>query len=158
MRHSVKVGLSFGVTSGIITTLGLMVGLHSGTNSRLAVIGGILIIAVADALSDALGIHISEEFENKHTGKQIWASTIATFFAKFAFALTFVIPVLLLELPIAILVSITWGFLMLSVISYGVSKEQKVSPWKVIGEHLFIASIVIITTHYLGDWIALKFS
>jgi len=158
MKHSLKVGFSFGITSGVITTLGLMVGLHSGTNSRIAVIGGILIIAVADALSDALGIHISEEFENKHTGKQIWASTIATFFAKFAFALTFVIPVLLLELPIAILVSITWGFLMLSVISYGVSKEQKVSPWKVIGEHLFIASIVIITTHYLGDWIALKFS
>jgi len=44
-------GLSFGVTSGVITTFGLMIGLYSGTNSRLAVVGGILIIAFADAFS-----------------------------------------------------------------------------------------------------------
>ncbi len=157
MKHSLKVGFSFGITSGIITTLGLMVGLHSGTHSRLAVIGGILIIAMADAFSDALGIHISEEFENRHTAKQIWASTVSTFFSKFAFSLTFVVPVLLLKLSTAIIVSIIWGFLMLAVLSYRISKEQNASPWKVIGEHLLIASIVIITTHYLGDWIALRF-
>ena len=156
MKHSLKVGFSFGITSGIITTLGLMVGLHSGTNSRLAVIGGILIIAVADAFSDALGIHISEEFENRHTAKQIWASTVATFFSKFAFSLSFVVPVLLLELSTAIIVSIIWGFLMLSILSYKMSKYQNVNPWKVIVEHLLIVSIVIITTHYLGDWIASK--
>jgi len=39
MKHSLKTGFSFGLTSGIITTLGLMVGLHSGTHSRLAVMG-----------------------------------------------------------------------------------------------------------------------
>jgi len=156
MKDSLRVGLSFGITSGIITTLGLMVGLHSGTRSRLAVIGGILIIAIADAFSDALGIHIAEEFENRHTTKQIWVATISTFFSKFAFSVTFVIPVLLLELSTAIMVSITWGFLMLAIISYRISKEQNASPWKVIGEHLLIASIVIISTHYLGDWVALK--
>ena len=36
-------GLSFGLTSGVITTLGLMVGLRSGTGSRIAVIGGIVV-------------------------------------------------------------------------------------------------------------------
>lgn len=40
MKHSLKVGFSFGVTSGIITTLGLMVGLHSGTHSKVVIIGG----------------------------------------------------------------------------------------------------------------------
>ena len=63
MEHSFRVGMSFGLTSGIITTLGLIVGLHSGTHSKLAVIGGILTIAMADAFSDALGIHVSEESE-----------------------------------------------------------------------------------------------
>ena len=71
MKHSIKTGFSFGLTSGIITTLGLMVGLQSGTHSQLAVIGGILTIAVADAFSDALGIHIAEESENKHSSKEI---------------------------------------------------------------------------------------
>ena len=52
MRHSLQVGFSFGITSGIITTLGLMVGLSSGTHNKLAVVGGILTIAIADSLSD----------------------------------------------------------------------------------------------------------
>ncbi|MBW2265656.1 MAG: hypothetical protein JRF28_05735, partial [Deltaproteobacteria bacterium] len=56
MKHALKTGLSFGLTSGTITTLGLMVGLHSGTHSKLVVLGGILTIAIADAFSDALGI------------------------------------------------------------------------------------------------------
>ena len=66
MRHSLQVGFSLGLTSGIITILGLIVGLNSGTHSQLAVIGGILTIAIADSLSDAMGIHISEESEDKH--------------------------------------------------------------------------------------------
>lgn len=157
MKHSLRVGLSFGMTSGIITTLGLIVGLHSGTRSRFVVIGGVLIIAVADAFSDALGIHVSEEFENRHTVKQIWTATIATFFSKFVFAMTFVAPVLLFELSTAIVVSVIWGFLALSALSYKISKEQDVSSWKVISEHLFIATIVIAITHYLGSWILLRF-
>ncbi|MBW1641510.1 MAG: VIT1/CCC1 transporter family protein, partial [Deltaproteobacteria bacterium] len=72
MKRSLRKGISFGLTSGTITTLGLMVGLHSGTHSRMVVIGGILTIAVADAFSDALGIHISAESENECSPKEIW--------------------------------------------------------------------------------------
>ena len=157
VKHSFKVGISFGVTSGIITTLGLMVGLHSGTHSSFVVIGGILTIAIADAFSDALGIHISEESENTHTAKQIWVSTVATFFSKLIFALTFIIPVLLFELSTAIVVSIIWGLSILLVLSYGIAKEQSANPCKIIAEHLVIALIVIIITHYLGDWVSTKF-
>ena len=154
MNHSVKIGFSFGLTSGIITTLGLMVGLNSGTHSKLVVIGGVLTIAIADAFSDALGIHISEESENKHTTKEIWESTIATFVSKFAFAMTFVIPVLLFPLTTAIYVSIVWGFTLLGLFSFYIAKEQGVKPWKVVIVHLVIALAVIIITHYVGDWIA----
>ena len=50
MKHPFTTGLSFGTTSGVITTLGLIVGLHSGTHSALAVIGGIITIAIAPAV------------------------------------------------------------------------------------------------------------
>ena len=156
-KHSLKVGFSFGLTSGIITTLGLMVGLSAGTHSKLVVIGGILTIAIADAFSDALGIHISEESENRHSHKEIWVATIATFFSKFIFALTFIIPVLIFELPTAIGISIVWGLAMLCVFSYGMAIEQKNQPWKVIGEHLIIALAVIILTHYVGSWVSIVF-
>ena len=59
MKESVKKGFGFGLTSGVITTLGMMVGLNASTGSRTAVIGGIIAIAIADAFSDAVGMHIS---------------------------------------------------------------------------------------------------
>lgn len=157
MRHSLKTGLSFGLTSGIITTLGLMVGLHSGTGSRLVVIGGILTIAIADAFSDALGIHVSEESENRHSTREIWESTVFTFLFKFVFALTFIVPILLFPLTTAIVVSVVWGLSMLAIFSYYIAREQKEKPWKAIGEHLLIAVLVIITTHYVGHWIGSTF-
>ena len=153
MKHSIKKGFSFGLTSGVITTLGLMVGLHSSTHSAIVVIGGIIVIAIADALSDALGVHISEEFENQHTTKEIWAATIATFLCKFIFAMTFVIPVLLFSLSTAIVVSVIWGVSLITIFSYYMAKEQGVNPFHVVAEHLIIAIIVIIVTHYVGDFV-----
>ena len=49
-----RTGLYFGATSGVITTIGLIVGLNAGTRSLVAVLGGIFVIAIADAMSDAL--------------------------------------------------------------------------------------------------------
>ncbi len=153
MKHSVKTGFSFGLTSAIITTLGLMVGLTSGTRSELAVIGGILVIAIADAFSDALGIHISEESECKHTIKEIWESTISTFLTKFIFATTFIVPVLLFPLTTAVIVSIIWGLSLLGIFSFYLAREQKAKAWKVITEHLLIAIIVVIIANFVGDFI-----
>jgi VIT1/CCC1 family predicted Fe2+/Mn2+ transporter len=157
MKHSLKVGLCFGLTSGVITTLGLMMGLYSGTHSKLIVIGGILTIAIADSFSDALGIHISEESENKHTTKEIWESTLSTFFCKFIIASSFIIPVLLIELKSAIYVSIIWGLSLLSILSFNIAKDKKAKVWIVVLEHLVIAVVVIVAAYYVGYWIALTF-
>ena len=157
MKHSKKIGMSFGLTSGIITTLGLMIGLNSSTNSRLVVIGGILTIAIADSLSDSLGIHISEESENIHTEKEIWESTFFTFLSKFIISFSFIIPVLFLDLNLAVWFSIIWGFTLLSIFSYYLSKDQKIKSWKVISEHLIIGLSVIIIAHYIGYWVSIIF-
>lgn len=154
MRLSIRKGFSFGLTSGIITTLGLIVGLHSGTHSNIVIIGGILVIAIADAMSDALGVHISEESENKHSTKEIWESTVSTFLSKFVFALIFIIPVLFLQLSTAIIVCVIWGLSLITIFSYYIAKQQNVKPYSIILEHLIIAIMVIMITHYVGDWIA----
>jgi len=157
LKHPLKVGFSFGITSGIITTLGLMVGLHAGTGSRLAVIGGILTIAIADAFSDALGIHISEESEDKHTPKQIWVATFATFFSKFIFALSFIVPILIFKLALAVKVGIAWGLGMLCMFSYRMAREQNKNPLKVVSEHLAIAFMVLVITYAVGHWVSRVF-
>ena len=153
MKDSLRTGIFFGLTSAVITTLGLMVGLHSGTHSKIVVLAGILTIAIADAFSDALGIHVSEESDHSRTSKQVWAATIVTFLTKCLFALTFVLPVLFLSLSVAIIVSLIWGLLILTALSYIIARSQNESPWKIIGEHIIIAILVLVITHPVGDWI-----
>ena len=154
LGHSIQVGLSFGLTSGVITTLGLVVGLAAGTASRLAVLGGIVTIAVADSLSDALGIHVSEESESVHTHREIWASTFATFASKLVMALSFAVPVLLLDLTTAVVASVGWGVLALATLSYHLARLQEVRAWPVVAEHLAVAAAVVAISHYVGRFIA----
>jgi VIT1/CCC1 family predicted Fe2+/Mn2+ transporter len=151
MKISIRKGFGFGLTSGIITTLGLIVGLNAGTHSKSVVLGGILIIAIADALSDSLGIHISEESNRKSKQKQVWESTISTFISKFFFALTFIIPILFLPLTTAIIVSIIWGLFLITLFSLYIAKLRKMKPSKVILEHVTITILVIVLTHYVGN-------
>lgn len=157
MKESLRTGFSFGLTSAVITTLGLMVGLESSSGSRQVVIGGILTIAIADAFSDALGIHISEESENRHSAGEVWVSTIVTFAAKFLFALTFMLPVLFLKLEQAVIVSIAWGLFILGFLSYRMAAAQGKSIPGAVGEHIAIAIAVIMATHFAGKWIASAF-
>jgi vacuolar iron transporter family protein len=153
MKESIKKGLGFGLTSGVMTPLGLMVGLSVGTESKLVVVAGILTIAIADSLSDALGMHISQESVKKNTSKKIWESTYSTFFFKLIIALSFLIPVLFLNLTTAILISIVWSFLLLSIFSVYLAEEHKKKKWKVVAEHLIIASVIIIVTYFLGKFL-----
>jgi hypothetical protein len=156
MKHSIKTGLCFGLTSAIITTLGLIVGLHSFSGSKTVVIGGIFTIAIADAFSDALGIHISEEAESVHNTREVWESTIVTFLTKFSFALTFIIPIVVFELSTAIVISVVYGLFMLTILSYTINTNLP-KRWRVVVEHVVIALIVVIMTHYIGDWIGEAF-
>ncbi len=154
MQESWKKGFSFGLTSGIITTLGMMVGLHSSTGSTIVVIGGILAIAVADSLSDALGIHISEESENVHSNKEIWQATIATFLTKLFFACTFIVPILLLPIETALIASVAYGLSLITIFSVFMAKKQGQKVSHVVMEHLVIAVAVILITHFVGDFIS----
>ncbi|MFH1749526.1 MAG: hypothetical protein ABH837_01345 [bacterium] len=154
MKNSLKIGLSFGLTSGVITTLGLLVGLNSGTHSKVVVLSGILVIAIADALSDALGIHISEESKPENRTRAVWESTISTFLAKFLTALSFVIPLLIFDLGLAVIIDVIWGITILNLLSFYIAKERNIKPFKVILEHLFIAVLVIIATYFVGNWVS----
>ena len=152
-----RTGLFFGATSGVITTIGLIVGLNSGTQSVTAVLGGILVIAVADAMSDALGIHLAEEANPDTDHPHVWAATIVTFLTKFVFSISFAIPLLLLPLGPAVIASVVWGLLVIVVLSYFLAKSQDESPFSIIAEHVGIAVLVLVLSHYIGVWVAATF-
>jgi len=151
MKESIKKGFSFGLTSGVITTLGLIIGLYSSTESKVIVLGGILIIAFVDALSDSIGIHISEESKKRNSKKEIWEATFSTFFSKFVFALSFAIPILFLKLGLAMILSIVWGLLLISVLSFYISEKNR--ALKVIVEHVVLTILVVAATYGIGRFV-----
>jgi len=148
-----KTSFGFGIASGVITTLGLMIGLYSSTYSRGVVLGGIITIAVADSCSDAVGMHFSEESEGGHTNKEIWLSTFLTFISKFIVTLSFLPLLFIFPLATGMILDIIWGFLILGVFSYIIAKRQNNNPIKAIIEHVLIMGIVICITYYLGKLI-----
>jgi hypothetical protein len=143
-EHPIQVGMSFGLVSGVITSLGLVVGLTVGTQSRIAVIGGIVTIAIADSLSDALGIHISEEAESVHSSMEVWIATGVTFMTKFAVACSFLAPVLLIALVAAL--------------SWYIAGRQMTSRTAVLAEHVGVAVLVVIVSALVGRWVSTTFA
>jgi VIT1/CCC1 family predicted Fe2+/Mn2+ transporter len=67
--------------------------------------------------------------------------------------MTFVVPVFLLPLSHAIILSLVWGFLVLACLSYLMARANGEPAWKIIGEHVLIAGVVVVITHWLGDWL-----
>lgn len=156
LNNSLKTGFSFGITSGVITTLGLLIGLGESTHSKTIVIGGILTIAVADALSDSVGIFISEESDRHYRSIEMWQSALATFLSKCLLSLSFIIPVFFLEINLAIKASIIYGLIVILFLSNYIAKIRQASRWQFILSHLIIALIVITATHFIGQAIDAK--
>lgn len=160
VKKSYKTGISFGLVSGVLTTLGLLIGLGVGTQSKEVIIGGILTIAVADALSDAFGVHLSQESSGENSKKQVWESTISTLLSKFLLALTFLIPVLIFDTKTARIIDIIWGFVVITLISFLSSILNRVEKKELISavlEHVLLFIFTITLSYLIGTFIDKKF-
>tara|TARA_R100000687_G_C6440403_1_gene160220 strand:- start:345 stop:545 length:201 start_codon:yes stop_codon:yes gene_type:complete len=60
-------------------------------------------------MSDALGVHISEESRSDYSTSALWVATLATFFSKAVVSLTFLVPILMLSLDRTVIASIIWA-------------------------------------------------
>jgi len=163
MKNTIQKGInkltrfSFGSTSAIITNLALIIGLDAVSNAKLSIIGSLLMIGIADNISDTLGIHIYQESEGLKQ-KQVWISTITNFFSRLLISLGFVAIIIFLPLSIGIFVSVAYGLIILSIISYIVAINKKIDPWHSIIEHLVIAIVVIFVSKLFGKLIFNLFS
>lgn len=153
-----RTGVFFGATSGVITTIGLIAGLNAGTKSLVAVLGGILVVAIADAMSDAMGIHLAQEADPDSTDEHIWAATIWTFFTKLIVALTFALPLLWFPLQLAVAIAVGWGLLVITLLSAYLARVQNTPMLNVVTEHLVIAIVVVAISHYIGVWVGNEFA
>ncbi len=142
----------FGATTATMINLGLIVGLNSSANAKLNIISSILVIALADNLIDSLGIHIYQEAQSLKL-KNVWISTLTNFLARLLISLIFIFIIFVFPLTNAIFYSMAFGLILLSVFSYLIARQRNSNPLVAILEHLFIAFVVILASHYLGQWI-----
>jgi VIT1/CCC1 family predicted Fe2+/Mn2+ transporter len=147
---------SFGATSAIITNLGIVTGLDTLTHPKLSIIGALLVIALADNMSDSFGIHFYQESER--VGKrEVWLSTFTNFFTRLLVSSTFVALIALLPIKLAVVCSIIWGLLILAVMTYLVAKQARTNPCSAVLVHLAIAVLVVAAGHIVGGLVISRF-
>ena len=147
--------LSFGITSGILTTVGVLVGMQAATASTLAVIASIATIAVADSFSDAFGMYISKVGERGSTKNEALRYALGTFIGKFIFPLTFIVPLTILPLVVGIWVDITWGGVALALLSAEQAIVIQESVVGTIARNIGLAAIIIIFSTVVGNSVSL---
>ena len=155
MTHLTKI--SFGVTSAIVTSLAFIVSLSGNNEPRMPIIGSLLVFAIADNISDSLGIHIFQESDLKKAGT-LNASTVSNFLARFLIILSFVAVVYLMPIQLAVFTSVVWGISILMFLTYQIAIERETKPLPAMMQHLAIATLVIVASLLLRSWILASFN
>jgi predicted adenylyl cyclase CyaB len=155
LRFHDRVGeLTFGITSGILTTVGVLVGVIMATSSQLSVIAAIVSIAIADSCSDAFGMYMAKLSERGASPRQALRYALATLAGKACLPLTFLVPLLTLPLGLAAWLDLAWGALALALLS----AEQAVVDQQPIGRrvarNLGLALLIIVNSLLAGALVA----
>src|SRR5579863_10551039 len=141
--------LSFGGPAAIVTGMGLIVGFDAATAAKSIIIVSLLLFGIADNLTDSLSVHIYQESE-RLAEHNAFRTTIANFFARFFVCITFIIILLLLSSSTAILVSMVWGFILLSLLSYFLARRRGVGAVSEVIKHCAVAVAVIAISRAIG--------
>lgn len=147
---------SFGATSAIITNLGIITGLDTLSHPKLSIISALLVIALADNMSDSFGIHIYQESEHI-SKKEVWISTLTNFFTRLVVSLTFIALIIALPITSAVICSVIWGLLILTVMTYLIAKQSNVNPYSAIFVHITVAVVVVIASNLIGAFVIARF-
>ena len=145
---------SFGVTSAIVTSLALMLGLQTLRDPKTSIIGALVIIAIADNISDSLGIHIYRESQGPETAGDTRVYTVSNFLTRLSIIALFIALVFVLPLEFAVVLSTAIGLTLLFVLSYYIAISRKQNVPQTIAQHLGIAVVAIVLSHFLGQAIA----
>jgi VIT1/CCC1 family predicted Fe2+/Mn2+ transporter len=140
---------SFGATAAIVTSIGLIVGLDAATATKATILSGLLIVAIADNLTDSLSIHIYQESERLEP-RAAFRATLINFAVRLGLSLSFVFLMVILPLRVAVVVSIMWGLLLLTGLSYVLARTRKLPVLPEIAKHVAVAAVVMLSSKAIG--------
>ncbi len=140
MKEGFEKGAGFAITTSVTTVLGIITGLYNFEIPSV-ILSGILLIALADSLSDAFGIHV---FEETGKSKYLLTAPVSAFLFKFLISLSFFFIVLFVDpfLPVCVF----WGVVLITVFTYYTTRS-----FRSVFEHLSLLGLVVVLSYFLGE-------
>ena len=139
---------SFGATSAVTSSLALMIGLNQLDIPRIGLIGGLLVLGLADNIADALGMHIYSESKSKSHTK---LNTAENYLTRLGITLLFVVFVVLLPFSYALAASVITGMVVIALLSYFIAVEHGLDVRRTLAEHLVVTVLVLIVSQLVGS-------
>lgn len=144
--------ISYGGTAAIVTSMAVIVGLNTAIPQKSAIVASLLIIALADNLTDSLGVHVYQEAE-RLAEQEAFRTTVMNFATRLLVSLSFVGIVVLVPWSAAIPASVAWGLTMLAALSYSLARARSVNPIAEIFKHCAVACVVVGISAAIGTWV-----
>jgi len=149
--------VSFGGTAAIVTSVALIFGLDAATAKKSTIVSGLLVVALADNLTDALSMHVYEESERRLRPREAFIATWSNFVTRLLLALTFVLLVVLLPVASAVVASAAWGLSLLVALTWVLARERKASFVPELGKHCAAALAVVLASRGIGVLVTAQF-
>jgi VIT1/CCC1 family predicted Fe2+/Mn2+ transporter len=145
--------VSFGAVSAIVTSVGLIAGFGAAEIAKPMIVAGLLIVGLADNLTDSLSIHIYQESE-KLDERAAFRATLGNFATRPFVSLSFVLLVLAFSGANAIILSLAWGILLLVGLTWFVARSRNANVLTEIIKHLAVAGVVVAVSRATGTFIS----
>lgn len=153
-KKMTRQGISFGISTAIMTLLPFQIGLvMSGNNDVREIASSIAAMSIADSMADAYGIYFSDETTNVNK-KDAFIAAITTFFSKLICQLAFIVPFFFLSgVMTPTIVNFIWGFILLLGATYQVASIRKFSKTKYILQTAIFTILAIVASYSSSSFI-----
>jgi len=141
--------ISYGGTAAIVTSMALITGLNSVVTGKSTLITALLVVALADNITDSLSIHIYQESAQLDE-REAFIGTLSNFTTRLLGSLSFVLIVVVFPPKVVVLGSIVWGNLLLGVLTYFLARERNVRILPEVIKHLVVAAVAIIISKIIA--------
>jgi hypothetical protein len=145
--------VSFGAASAIVTSMGMIIGFGAASISKSTIIAGLLVVGLADNVTDSLSIHIYQESERLEQ-KAAFRATIGNFATRFVISLSFMVLVFAFSSTNMLLACLGWGVLLLVSLTWFVAKNRNANVFTEVFKHLTVAAAVIAASLATGTFIS----
>jgi len=140
---------SFGGSAAVVTSMALIVGLDAASATRATVVSGLLIVALADNLTDSLSIHLYQEAERLEE-RRAFRATVLNFGVRLLVSLTFVGIVLALPPTAAVVAAAAWGLGLLVALTAVLARGRGVPVAPEVAKHVAAAVLAAALSRFIG--------